>query len=96
MHYVYWVLSLPRGVLIGAGTVVVLLLMWSWARFGRRHYLVVKKSDATQMITYELGRIADALERLSSTPLPPLRAEEANTSPNPAKRINMSMFGRQS
>jgi len=97
MQYVTWILNLPRGVLIGAGAVVILLLIWSWARFGRRHYLVVKKSDATQLITYELGRIADALERLSSSPLPPpLRAEEANPAPNPSRRISMSMFGRQS
>ncbi|HKV05267.1 MAG TPA: hypothetical protein VJO53_09200 [Candidatus Acidoferrales bacterium] len=93
MQYVNWLLSLPRGVLAGAAAVVVLLVIWSWARIGRRHYLVVKKSDATQLVTYELGRIADALERLSSLPPPHEVAPSAEV--NSTKRVDLSMFGRE-
>jgi len=65
-HYLLWVENLPRGVLIGSAVAAVMLFVWIWANFGRRQYLVIKKSDATHLIIYELGRIADSLERLET------------------------------
>ncbi len=94
MHYVSWILNQPREVLVGAVAIFFLLVFWIWVRFGHRQLVVVKQSDATQLITYELGRIADALDRLSSLPPPreTLRPTEAGASQE--KRISMSMFGR--
>ena len=68
MHYLSWIENLPRELVVGAAAVVVLLLIWIWARYGRRHYLVIKRSDATQLVVRELARIADALERLERIP----------------------------
>ncbi len=52
---------------MGVGGVVALLVLWLWARYGRRPYVVINKSDATEAIASELGHIAGALER-SATP----------------------------
>jgi len=60
----------PREVLLGIGAVVVLLALWVWARYGRRHYMMIQKSSATDSIAYELGRIATALERLATVATP--------------------------
>ena len=84
---------LSRGVLFAAGAVVVLLLVWLWAHYGRRRYLVIGKSEATEAIAYELGRIANALERLSipheTQPSAPVGEEKS------PQRVNwLSMFGR--
>ena len=68
MHYLSWIENLPAELVIGTAAVLVLLLIWIWANYGRRHYLVIKKSDATQLIVRELGRIADSLERLERMP----------------------------
>lgn len=93
MSYLSWISHLPKDVLAGAAAVFLLLLFLLWMRFGRRHYLIVKKSDATQLITYELGRIADALDRLAvvNEPSPP-PGEQAQTQTH--KRLSLSIFGR--
>jgi len=49
----------PREVLIAIAAVVALLVLWLWARSGR--YVAIRKSDASEALTSELGRIADAL-----------------------------------
>jgi hypothetical protein len=84
---------LSRGVLFAAGAVVLLLLIWLWAHYGRRRYLVIRKSEATEAIVNELGRIADALERLAipreTQPSAPVEEEKR------PQRVNwLSMFGR--
>ena len=82
--------ALPRQLLVALGAVVVLLVIWLWARYGRRRYLVIKKSDATEALTHELGRIADALERLAAP-----RETQSTEEQKPPRRENwMSMFGR--
>ena len=85
--------NLSRGVLFAVGAVVLLLLIWLWAHYGRRRYLVIRKSEATEAITCELGRIADALERLASPhQAQPSAPAEEETGP---RRMNwLSMFGR--
>jgi hypothetical protein len=83
---------LSRGVLFAAGAVVVLLLIWLWAHYGRRRYLVIRKSEATEAIAYQLGRIADALESLAPRQAQPSVPAEEETGP---RRMNwLSMFGR--
>jgi hypothetical protein len=79
-QYLSWIENLPRGVLIGLAVVAVMLFFWVWANYGRRHYLVIKKSDATHLIIYELGRIADSLERLENV-VPRRRQERPTLAP---------------
>jgi hypothetical protein len=82
--------QVPREVLVAIGAVVVLLALWLWVRYGRRHYLVIQNSNATESIAYELGRIATALERLA-----PPREVQAPAGDQPPRRVNwLSMFGR--
>jgi hypothetical protein len=109
--------NVPPEFLIGATAAVVLLLVWIWAIYGRRRQVATRRPDATEPIVRELGRIADALERLermpeqkqalSVVPESPL-AQEPPAAPGaptveetpateevPARRITLSMFGRQ-
>jgi len=51
---------------VAIGAVVALLVLWIWVRYGRRRYVVIKESDAVDNIAYQLGRIADALDRLAA------------------------------
>ncbi len=83
--------SLPREVLWAAGAVAALLVILIWARYGRRRYLVIEDIEAAEVIALQLGRIADAIERLSPLPHPqaPPREEEKTT-----RRVSMSMFNR--
>ncbi len=86
--------SLPREALWAAGAAVSLLVILIWARYGRRRYLVIEHNEAAEIIALQLGRIADAIERLApllprpQAPLPP-REEEKTT-----RRVGLSMFGR--
>ncbi len=83
----------PREVLVAIGAVVVLLALWLWARYGRRRYVVINKSSATESIAYELGRIATALERLATVATP--REAQPPAEEQPPRRVNwFSMFGR--
>jgi hypothetical protein len=82
--------ALPKQLLVALGAVAALLIIWLWARYGRRRYLVIKKSDATEALTHELSRIADALERLAVP-----RETQPTEEQKPPRRVNwMSMFGR--
>lgn len=85
------ILSLPREVLIGIAAVAVLAVFCFWllVRAGRRRYVTLRQSDTTDMIAYQLGRIADALERLSVQREPPPASTGKSTS-----EVYMSMFGR--
>jgi len=91
MQFLQSITSLPKGVLVGAGAVVALLMILIWARYGRRRYLVIEHNEAAEIIALQLGRIADAIERMSPLPRPqpPPREEE-----KPARRVGMSMFNR--
>jgi hypothetical protein len=91
MQFLQSITSLPREMLWAAGVVVALLVILIWARYGRRRYLVIEHIEAAEIIALQLGRIADAIERLSPLPHPPpLPREEEKT----ARRVSMSMFNR--
>jgi len=83
----------PRDVLVGIGAVAALLVLWLCARYSRRHYVMIGKSDATEAITSELGRIADALERLAALAAP--RETQSPVDERPSRREDwMSLFRR--
>lgn len=108
--------NVPPEFLIGAAAAAVLLLVWIWAAYGRRRHPVMRP-DTTEPIVRELGRIADALERLEQMPRqkpavsivpespmaqePPAARETPTVQESPAaeevpaRRITLSMFGRQ-
>ena len=92
MSFLHSILSLPPGVLFAVSAVVVVLLaLWLSALFNRWHFVTIKRSDETELIAFELRRIADAVERLSSE-------REKQTQPSvdapPPRSAGMSMFGR--
>ena len=86
-----WILSLPRELVIGTAGVAALALICFWllVRAGRRRFVTLQNSDAAAMISFQLARIADAMERLSIQRDPPPEAAE-----RPAGNIRLSMFGR--
>jgi hypothetical protein len=82
-------------------SVVTGLLLWTALYFSRKRIVVLKRSSPVDQLTYELSRIADALERIANRPAdraiaaamrrqqhlqPPLQRE--------SKGLSYSMFGR--
>ena len=68
---------------------------WAVQQFRRRRAVVLQRSAVSDQIVYELSRIADALDRISSRPVDhyiaaPNREEDEST----GGRIPLSMFGR--
>jgi len=77
------------------------LIFWAAIYFSRKRIVVLKRSSPTDQFTYELSRIADALERIANRPadrtiaaavrrqqqIPPLPPRET-------EGIAYSMFGR--
>jgi hypothetical protein len=53
--------------LIG-GAILVCVLLWSALYFSRKHVVILRRSSGTDQITFELSRIADALERIANQP----------------------------
>jgi len=82
-------------------SVVIGLLFWAALYFSRKRIVVLKRSNGTDQVTFELSRIADALERIANRPAD--RAIAAATrrqleAQPPAQRESpgraYSMFGR--
>jgi hypothetical protein len=55
-------------VLMAGVSLVIGLLFWTALYFSRRRIVVLKRSSGTDQVTFELSRIADALERIASRP----------------------------
>ena len=49
-------------------SVVTGLLFWTALYFSRKRVVVLKRSSGTDQVTFELSRIADALERIANRP----------------------------
>lgn len=90
------ILSLPAGVLFAAAaTVIILLALWLSSLFSRRHFITIRRSEETELIAFNLRRIADALERISAEREIRTPVEPAMERPVGMERpIGMSMFGR--
>jgi hypothetical protein len=50
------------------GVILVCLLLWGAIYFSRKHVVILRRSSGTDQITFELSRIADALERIANQP----------------------------
>jgi hypothetical protein len=76
------------------------LLFWAALYFSRKRIVVLKRSSGTDQVTYELSRIADALERIADRPADRIIAEamERQQLPSAPQResqgVAYSMFGR--
>lgn len=77
------------------------LIFWAILYFSRKRIVVVKRSSGTDQLTYELSRIADALERIANRPADRAIAAAMRgqrlTQPSTqreSKGISYSMFGR--
>jgi hypothetical protein len=71
MHSLPAALQLSRQVwlAIGIGVVAEIILVWVVMRFGRRRQVVLGRSQTTEIIAYQLERIADALDRKTIAPV---------------------------
>ncbi len=49
-----------------AVSIILGLVFWIALYFSRKRVVVLKRSSGTDQVTYELSRIADALERLAN------------------------------
>jgi hypothetical protein len=67
MHYLTALSQMPREVWIaaGVGAAIVILAVLILFRGGRRRYVMVAASPATEAFAFQLARLADALERIS-------------------------------
>jgi len=90
MQFLHWISPLTReGLIVLATVVVCLAALWVCGLFSRRRFIIIKRSEETELIAYQLRRIADAMERLPSAEVPQAPAEV------PAGRhVSASMFGR--
>ena len=77
------------------------LLFWTALYFSRKRVIVLKRSSGTDQVTFELSRIADALERIANRPADDAIAaasrRQQQTQPPPQREspgISYSMFGR--
>ena len=77
------------------------LLFWTALYFSRKRIVVLKRSSGTEQVTFELSRIADALERIANRPADEVIASATRhqqlAQPPPtreSKGIAYSMFGR--
>ena len=82
-------------------SVVVGLVFWTALYFSRKRIVVLKGSQSTDQLTFELSRIADALDRIANRPADHLIAEAKRfqQQPQPSSQlessgVSYSMFGR--
>jgi len=77
------------------------LLFWTALYFSRKRVIVLKRSSGTDQVTFELIRIADALERIANRPADKAIAaasrRQQQPQPPPQRESpgnSYSMFGR--
>jgi hypothetical protein len=82
-------------------SVVTGLLFWTALYFSRKRVVVLKRSSGTDQVTFELSRIADALERIANRPADDViaaasrRQQQIQPPPQRESRgVAYSMFGR--
>jgi hypothetical protein len=82
-------------------SLVTSLLFWTALYFSRKRIVVLKRSAGTEQLTFELSRIADALERIANRPADDAiaaasRRQQQSQQPQPrdSKGSAYSMLGR--
>jgi hypothetical protein len=84
-----------------AVAILVCLAFWSALYFSRKRVIFLRRSSGTDQLTFELSRIADALDRLASQSTDRAIAaaarrqqRQSQLAPEPPGRVAYSMFGR--
>ena len=82
-------------------SVVIGLLFWAALYFNRKRIVVLKRSHGTDQFTFQLSRIADALERIANHPadraIAAASRRQLQAQPPPRREsqgVAYSMFGR--
>jgi hypothetical protein len=82
-------------------SVITGLLFWTALYFSRKRIVVLKRSTGTDQVTFELSRIADALDRIANRPADDAIAaasrRQQQLQPPPqrdSKGVSYSIFGR--
>jgi hypothetical protein len=82
-------------------SVMIGLLFWAAVYFSRKRIIVLKRSNGTDQVAFELSRIADALERIANRPadraIAAATRRQFQTQPPPQRESQggeYSMFGR--
>jgi len=81
-------------------SVVTGLLFWTALYFSRKRIVVLKRSTGTDQVTFELSRIADALERIAYRPADDAiaaasrRQQQLQPPQTESKRSAYTIFGR--
>ena len=82
-------------------SVVTGLLFWTALYFSRKRIVMLKRSSGTDQVSFELSRIADALERIANRPADRVIAAATRrqqlmqpSSQRESQGIPYSMFGR--
>jgi hypothetical protein len=94
------ILTLREGALVGGAVVAGILFLWFLARLSHRPYLVFNQADNPQLVLVQLGRIADALDRIAQSAEKTAPIEEKHSDapgeekPRAMSAMSMSMFGR--
>jgi hypothetical protein len=82
-------------------SLVIGLVFWTALYFSRKRVVVLKGSQSTDQLTFELSRIADALDRIANRPADHLIDETTRfqqqmqpSAERESRGISYSMFGR--
>lgn len=81
-------------------SVVTGLLFWAALYFSRKRIVLLERSSGTDQVTFELSRIANALERIANRPADDAIAVASRRQQQPpplqreSKGVAYSMFGR--
>ena len=81
-------------------SVVTGLLFWAALYFSRKRIVLLKRSSGTDQVTFELSRIANALERIANRPADDTiaaasrRQQQQPPPQRESKGVAYSMFGR--
>jgi hypothetical protein len=74
-----------------AVSLVIGVVFWVALYFSRKRIVLLKRSSGTDQVTFELSRIADALERIANRP-----ADRAITAPTRRQNQVQPLPGRES
>ena len=90
MSYLHSIVSIPMVWVIATGIVVTaLLVLWISTLLSRRWFVTIKRSEETELVAFHLRRIADAVERLSTS-----REAQPPLDTTSGRSVGMSAFGR--
>ena len=88
-------------IIMTAVSLVIGLVFWTALYFSRKRIVVLKGSRSTDQLTFELSRIADALDRIANRPadraIAAATRRQLQTQPAPKREsrgVSYSMLGR--